>query len=68
MYICFGENEEFTVSVGRGTTTHEAISNWCKKAGILEYMQEYQKWEPTIIEGEEIQIDLGITVKVVKPE
>lgn len=67
MYICIGENDEQDVKVGRGKTVQDAISDWCGKTPILAYMRDYQKWNPTIIEGEEIQIDFDININIIKP-
>lgn len=68
MYICVGENDNCGMGVGRGETPQDAISEWCREKDIFDYMREYQKWKPLIIEGEEKQIDFEIIVKITKPE
>lgn len=68
MYICFGENENDALAVGRGSTAQEAISVWCRENDILDYMREYQKWKPLIVEGEEKQIDFEVIIKITSPE
>ena len=68
MYICVGENVNYSRGVGRGKTLQDAISDWCGEKDIFDYMREYQKWKPLIIEGEEKQIDVEIIVKITSPE
>lgn len=68
MYICIGENENDAVAVGRGSTPQEAISLWCGEIDILDYMREYQKWKPLVVEGEEKQVDFEVIIRITNSE
>ena len=67
MFFCIGENDGGEHAVGEGETIEKAISNWSMSrdnwGGII---QEFKRYDPVIIQGLQLSIELKCPPPIVK--
>ena len=60
MFFCFGENENVTQSIGKGDTIADAIRDWAYNTYWHEIETEFNTYNPTIIEGTPLNVNLTV--------
>lgn len=62
MFYCFGENGSNNSGDGEGETLEKAICNWAGEIDLHLAAQEFNRWEPEVIEGVKVTVVFTTTV------
>lgn len=60
MFFCIGENENVNQAVGRGDTVADAIRDWAYNTYWREIEQEFNIYNPTIVDGNPLNVELTV--------
>lgn len=66
MFYCIGENDRISCSRGLGTSELDAIKNWAANDDWGDICAEFNKYEPTIIEGLAINVTIEVPPPIIK--
>lgn len=66
MFFCIGENDMQACHTGAGRTIHDAIKNWSTSGDVWsDIIEEFEKYNPRIIQGEELRIEFEVSEPVI---
>ena len=67
MFSCIGENSSESYSIGEGETIENAISNWATSSDNWgDIIKEFKWYNPTIIHGQKLNIELECPPPIIK--
>ena len=67
MFFCIGENRSKSYSIGEGETIENAVSNWSTSRCIWgDIIQEFKGYNPAIIQGQYLFIELECPPPIIK--
>ena len=67
MFFCIGENSNESYSIGEGETIENAISNWATSSDIWgDIIEEFKRYDPIIIHGLKLDIELECPPPIIK--
>ena len=67
MFFCIGENNCVVHAVGTGETIETAISTWSTSRDIwADIVEEFNRYNPTILQGQKLNIELECPPPVIK--
>ena len=74
MFFCIGENSKAPYSIGEGETIENAIYNWSSLCGNWSsprdnwggIIAEFKRYDPTIIQGLELDLELECPPPIIK--
>ena len=60
MFFCIGENTMRTSYTGSGESVEAAIKDWATSDDIEDIREEFDKYNPTVVNGTELNIEIKL--------
>lgn len=68
MFYCIGESGSVANSFGKGETIEAAIRDWASSPDDLDIIEEFKCYQPSIINGELIDVEMNVSISFNKKD
>lgn len=68
MFFCIGENDKSTKAYGKGDTIEKAIIDWSTREHLSGVADEFEEYQPKIINGKSVLVSVSSETKLVIDE